>query len=64
MFTVQTAAGLQYRLTDNLSLGAVGDLSFYPDSDELKLATLTAGGADGDGVFGRAGIAISTTLHF
>ena len=64
VFTVQTAAGLQYRLSDNISLGAIGDFSFYPDSEELKLATLSAGGADDDGGFGRAGLALTTTLHF
>lgn len=65
VFTVQTQAGLQYRLSDNLSLGLEGEAAFYPDADDLRLAGLTAGlGDEDEGGFGRAGLAITTTFHF
>ncbi len=65
VFTVQTQVGLQYRLSDALSLGLKGELSFYPDSEELRLAGLSAGlGDDDEGGYGRAGIALTTTFHF
>ncbi|MCA9537364.1 MAG: hypothetical protein KC620_00670 [Myxococcales bacterium] len=63
LFTIFTEAGLQYRFTNNFSLGAVADLAYFPDQAPFDMTARSAGMEDG-GEFGRARFAVTTTFHF
>jgi len=61
-FTIFTDLGLQHRLTDHLSLGLVGGLSWLPDRENSSFGALAAGLDDGP--VGRARVGVTTTIHF
>lgn len=61
MAAVFTEVGFQYRLTNNLSVGANVDYAFLEDS-QLDLASTNAGLLQPDD--GRMRVAVSTTFHF
>lgn len=62
-FTVFTDAGLQYRLSNHLSLGIGGGLSWLPHRGDRPSAGAIAAGVDESPV-GRARLGVTTTFHF
>lgn len=58
-------SGLQYRLTDHLSLGAGADLGWYLWSNQTRDLAATAAGLDSaDATRGRFRFGLTTTAHF
>ncbi len=62
-FTVFTDVGLQYRLTDQFSLGIGGGISWLPHRGERPQAAAIAAGVD-ESPIGRARLGLTTTIHF
>jgi hypothetical protein len=62
-FSIFTQAGLQFRVSEKLALGIVGDIALYPDHGERDLAARAAHvGTDGE--LGRMQLGATATFHF
>lgn len=59
-----TAAGLQYRLLEQFSLGVKADFAFVADDDEVDVVTSATSRQTGAEQVGRLNLYLTTTLHF
>ena len=63
-FAVFAGSGLQFRLNDHFSLGAMANLAWMPSDNGTDLAASAAGIPDADGGAGRLHLGATATVHF